>query len=163
MKNTMNVSVITISPSTLNSMLWLALMLTVDYFAVIAAVLIDLRSGTLKARRQDRPITSSGYRRSVEKASRYLTTLLALTVVDAMIVGAAMLLRSTMQWSVPVFPLFTTIGAVALALIEGKSVMENTQSHANFTDTAAKAADLLSHHDLRRLIEALKSLANVRE
>ncbi|WP_304638375.1 hypothetical protein [uncultured Muribaculum sp.] len=149
---------LTLSPDTVKSLLWLLAMLFIDYVSVITAVLIDLRSAIMKARRENRPRTSSGYRRTVEKTSRYLTTLIALTIIDAMIVGAALLFRSTMGWSVPVFPLFTTIGAVGLALIEGKSVMENTQRRSDFTSTASSASDFLSDKEFVRLVESLRLL-----
>lgn len=154
----MKTLVIALSPELVGELLWVAAMLLIDYAAVVAAILIDLRSGVLKARREGKRLTSRGYRRTVEKASRYLVTLLSLTVVDSVVIVAAMLFRATMGWSVPVFPLFSTLGAIALALIEGKSVMENTQRKADFAEAADKAADLLTMDELRRLIEALKSL-----
>lgn len=140
--------------------MWLAVMLLIDYFAVITAVMIDLRSGVLRARREGKPRTSGGYRRTVEKLSRYLITLLALSAVDAMLVGAALLFRSTMEWAVPVFPLFTTLGAIALTLIEGKSVMENSQRRQDFSSAAASAAEMLTDTELRRLMSTLRNLIN---
>lgn len=154
----MTTLILTLSPATSKSLAWLLAMLFIDYFAVIAAVMVDFRSGTLRAKREGRPRTSRGYRRTVEKLSRYLVTLLALTVVDAMIVGAAMLLRSTMEWQIPVFPLFSTIGAIALALIEGKSVMENSQKTTDFTHAASQAADFLSQKEFLQLLDAIKNL-----
>lgn len=154
----MSTTIIALSPSTIKSLLWLMVMLLTDYAAVVVAILVDLRSGTLRARREGRPRTSRGYRRTVEKASRYLVTLLALSVIDAMIVGAAMLFRSTMHWEVPVFPLFTTVGAVALTLIESRSVVENSQNRADFTSTAAKATSLLTDKEVRALIDAVRRL-----
>lgn len=154
----MSVYQFTVSSATLHNLAWLLAMLLIDYAAVIAAILVDLRSGTLRARREGRQRTSRGYRCSVDKASRYLITLIALTVVDAMIVSAALMLRSTMQWAIPVFPLFTTLGALALAMIEGKSVMENTQRRTDFTKAAASVNDLLNNKELRKLIASLREL-----
>lgn len=148
------------SPLTVKSITWLAAMLLIDYLAVIIAVIIDFRSGILRARREEKPRTSKGYRQSVEKLSRYLITLLSLSAVDAMLVAAAMLFRSTMGWNIPAFPLFTSIGAIALSLIEGKSVMENSQRRSDFTSAAASASQLLSNTEIRNLIKLLRHLIN---
>lgn len=145
-----------ISPATLKSMLWIVALMIVDYVAVLVAVLIDLRSGTLKARRQGVPRTSGGYRRTVDKASRYFITLLALSVIDSMVVMAALLLRSTMEWNVPVLPVFTTIGAICLTLIEAKSVVENSQKRSEYTAAAEALTGLLSDPVVHRLADALR-------
>ena len=150
--------ILSLSSETLNSRLWLFLMLFIDYVSVIIAVLVDLRSAVMKARRENRPRTSGGYRRTVEKVSRYLITLIALTIIDGMIAGSALVLRSTMEWSVPGFPFFSTIGAIGLALIEGKSVMENSQRRSDFTSTDSCAASLLSDKEIVRHVEPLRYL-----
>ncbi len=155
---TMPMLLISLSPATEKNLIWLALMLLIDYLSVITVVVIDFRSGILRARRERKPRTSKGYRRSVEKIARYLVTLLALTAVDSMLVVSAMLFRSTMEWAVPVFPIFTTVGAIALSLIEGKSVMENSQCRKDFTSAAASATELLTHAELQRLIAAIRRL-----
>lgn len=150
---------ITPSPVTATALLWALIILSADYLAVVAAVIVDLRSAVLKARRQNLPRTSRGYRRSIDKARRYLTTLLALSAVDAMIVLTAVMLRSTMQWAVPALPLFTTIGALAITLIEAKSVVENTQDARRYRDAMRSLSNALDSDELRRLIDTLRSLA----
>lgn len=151
-----------ISPETLKMLLWVVALMIVDYAAVLVAVLIDLRSGMLKTRRRGEPRTSKGYRRTVDKASRYFITLLALSVIDSMVVMAAMLLRSTMAWNVPALPVFTTIGAICLTLIEAKSVVENTQKRSEYTDAADALTGLLSEPAVKRLMDALKELSALR-
>ena len=146
-----------LSPDTSKTLLWLLTMLLIDYTAVIIAVVIDLRSGLRRARRGGQPLTSGGYRRSVDKCLRYLLTLMAFTTVDAMIVVASMLFRSTRGWAIPVFPFCTTLCGLLLALIEGKSVMENTQRRSDFTETARAALSLLTDEQFTSLIDTLRS------
>jgi len=133
-------------------------MLLIDYASVTLAVIVDLRSGIRRAKQEGRPPTSRGYRRSVDKCLRYLLTLIAFSIVDAMIVVASMLFRSTMGWAIPVFPVCTTMCALLLTLIEGKSVMENTQRRTDFTSAADAARSLLTD---RRLTELVKTLRNL--
>lgn len=140
------------------SLLWLLVLVVMDYVSVTAAAMIDLRSALLKAKRSGRPRTSKGYRRTVDKLGRYYVTLMALTVVDGMLVISAMLLRSTSGWTIPVFPLFTTLGAIAMTLIEAKSVVENSQRKSDYTDAARAINDALDNPELKELVSRLREL-----
>ncbi|MCM1483822.1 MAG: phage holin family protein [Muribaculaceae bacterium] len=126
-----------------------------EYACVFIAILIDLRSGTLKAKRNGLKRTSRGYRRTVEKASRYFITLLALSVLDVMCVVAALGLRSITGWAIPPFPFFTTVGAVGLVLIEIHSVVENSQRRSDFTEAARSLTSLLEEDAVKKLLEFL--------
>lgn len=130
--------------------------LVVEYLCVLLAVLVDLRSGVVRARREKRPRTSRGYRRTVEKASRYYMVLFALTIVDVMWMMSALLLRESMGWQLPVFPFVTTVGAVGLSLIEMKSVMENTHSRKELTDAVRAVNELLDDPDVAELVRKIR-------
>ncbi len=136
-------------------LLWAVLTLAVEYASVLGAILVDLRSGTLKARRNGQRRTSSGYRRTVEKASRYYITLFALSVLDAMWIIVALALRGITGWSVPAFPFFTTLGAIGLVLIEIHSVVENSQSRDDITDMARTVTGLLDDDAVKKLAEQI--------
>ena len=69
-----------------------------------------------------------------------------------------MLLRSTAGWSVPVFPLFTTLGAIAMTLIEAKSVVENSQRKSDYTEAARAINDALDNPELKELLGRLREL-----
>ncbi len=129
---------LTISPSTLRTLSLLALLIGIDYVCVLAALLADLRSGVLKARRADKPRTSRGLRHTVEKAARYYVTLFAMSVIDALTLASAFYLRAVAGWEFPPFPLFTTLGAIGLCGIELKSIYENSREKGDY-DTAARA------------------------
>lgn len=144
----------------LSSLAWAVMLLAVDYVAVLACILIDCRSGAMRARREGIPRTSSGYRRTVEKASRYFITLIALTVIDLLALAAVMLLRVTAGSGIPALPVFTTLGALLLCLIEVKSVMENSHRRTDFTRAVDTASRLLEDKSLRRLIRVLRELAD---
>lgn len=140
------------------TVLWVAVILLFDFFAVIVATVVDLVSALRKARRMGVKRTSNGYRRTVDKLLRYFLTLIALSAVDLLLVISMLSLRSTMGWHLPVFPLFTTVGAVAMTLIEVKSVMENAHKKSDLTSMAATAAALLSDPALKSFLDAVQSL-----
>lgn len=145
------------SPAAIRLLTLLLLVMLSDYLAVILAILTDLRSGTLRARRQGLPLTSRGFRNTIDKMLRYLMSLFALSVVDSVVVAAAMLLRASQVCSLPIFPFFTTLGAIGLTLIEAKSVMENTRLNQQCKSAARSLADLLDD-DLARIAQRIKSL-----
>ena len=70
--------------------------------------------------------------------ARYFNALIALTVIDIMIIAGAAYLRST-QGGV-----CTLVGAVALALIEVKSICENASEKGDMQEAAALLKKVLS-------------------
>lgn len=147
-----------LTPAMLQTAAWTVILVLTDYVAVMLAVAVDLRSGTMRARREGRPRTSRGYRRTVDKASRYFVTLLALTIIDVLLVLSVFLLQATAGIHLPAFPLFTTLGAIGLTLIEVKSVMENSRHRKDLQDAARSVNDLLQDPAITELMERLREL-----
>lgn len=147
-----------LTPAMLQTAAWTVILVLTDYVAVMLAVAVDLRSGTMRSRREGRPRTSRGYRRTVDKASRYFVTLLALTIIDVLLVLSVFLLQATAGISLPAFPLFTTLGAIGLTLIEVKSVMENSRHRKDLQDAARSVNDLLQDPAITELMERLREL-----
>ncbi|MDE6461087.1 MAG: phage holin family protein [Paramuribaculum sp.] len=137
----------------LSSAALLAALIAVDYIGVLIAIAADLRSGLTKARRNGEKLTSRGFRTTVDKAGGYYLTLFAMTAIDVMIIAAILFLRKFSGWNLPPFPLFTTVGAVGLGIIELKSIMENTKSGDNLAEAAKLVKTLLENPDLRKIAE----------
>lgn len=125
-------------------LLWAAGFVAVEYLCVLLAVLADLWSGWRKAGRRKERRTSRGLRNTVDKVARYFNALIALTVIDIMIIAGAAYLRSTQGWNIPIFPVCTLVGAVALALIEVKSICENASEKGDMQEAAALLKKVLS-------------------
>ncbi len=125
-------------------LLWAAGFVAVEYLCVLLAVLADLWSGWRKAGRRKERRTSRGLRNTVDKVARYFNALIALTVIDIMIIAGAAYLRSTQGWDIPIFPVCTLVGAVALALIEVKSICENASEKGDMQEAAALLRKVLS-------------------
>jgi hypothetical protein len=120
----------------INNLLWAACFVAVEYACVLFAVFADLWSGWRKAGKRNERRTSRGLRRTVDKVARYFNALIALTVIDVMVIAGAAYLRSIQGWNIPIFPICTLIGAVSLALIEVKSICENTSEKGDIKDAA---------------------------
>ena len=172
---------------------WIAALVAVDYACVMLAVLADLRSGILKARRLKEKRTSGGLRRSVEKAGRYYVLLFAMTLIDVMVCGALLLLLPLVVcWaglalvfsrekrlsarsavcgallflaasdgpSLPPLPLFTTLCAIGLALIELKSIYENSHEKDDYDRIIGQLRKLL---DDPAVVKRMLELAGIRK
>ena len=111
---------------TLHTVTSLFIILFVQYAGVLLAVLADLVSGLRRARREEVRCTSRGLRRTVAKLSSYYLALFGLTVVDVMAVTSIIALDAMGRDTIPAFPYLTTLGSLSLALIEAKSIVENS-------------------------------------
>ncbi|MCM1521667.1 MAG: phage holin family protein [Muribaculaceae bacterium] len=100
--------------------------LAVCYISVLVSIIADLLSGAHRARLEHKPLTSSGFRRTVSKITSYYSALFALTAIDAMLIAASVGLRAAGSEGFPLFPYVSTLGAIGLSLIEVKSIFENT-------------------------------------
>ncbi len=130
--------------------------IAVEYAGVLLAVAADLWSGWRKAGKRGERRTSKALRRTVDKIARYYNALMALTVIDAMIIAGVCYLRGTQDWDLPVIPVFTLIGSVALALIEVKSICEKSEEKGDLTDIARLAKRLIDDPSARQLVEWIK-------
>ena len=146
-----------LSSETLKSIAWLLTLLAADYVGVVAAVAVDLHSGLRKAARCGRARTSRGYRRTVDKALRYLATLLSLTLVDVIVALSAISLQSTVGLGIPALPWLTTLGALFLLIVETKSITENLHPESDLREAAKTLSRLLAdkrlHEIARRIID----------
>lgn len=134
-------------------MLPMAVIVVIDFTAVIAAVVIDLVSGLMKAGREGAKKTSKGLRRTVTKLTGYMMMMFSTSVLDGVLTTAVVYLRVAHGVDMPVLPAFTTLGALALCLIEGKSVVENTsRDEDERRRRLATLRRLLGDERLRRLL-----------
>jgi hypothetical protein len=118
------------------------------YFLVIIAIVADLWSGVRKAKINGVARSSYGYRRTVDKISRYYNVLLALTVVDAMQMSSIWYLDKYYHYDrLPMFPFITLIGAIGLCVIEIKSIYEKAEDKVRIENVTALAGKIITNKD----------------
>lgn len=135
-----------------NELVPMAALVLVDYVSVTAAVGVDLVSGLSKAGREGRRRTSRGLRRTVSKLTGYMMMLAAMGLLDFVLTTSAVYLHVAHGVSIPVLPLFTTLGALGLCIIEGKSVVENSR---NRDEIARLAGDKRLGRIIERILNKL--------
>ena len=105
--------------------LWILFALYCEVLLIVGA---DFWSGITKAKKNGVVRSSYGFRRTIEKLSKYYNLLIALTVVDAMQVSAIWYMDEFYTITVPMFPFITLFGALGISLIEVKSIYEKAEN-----------------------------------
>lgn len=107
----------------------------------------DLWAGVRKAKLRKEKITSEGWQRTVDKISRYYNMLLALIVVDCLQISGIWYLDNFYDYSMPIFPFITMLGALGVATIEIKSILEQAdeKSKKQVGDISILVAEIMKH------------------
>lgn len=94
------------------------------YVLLLFSIMGDLWSGIRKAKRRGEARSSYGYRCTIDKIARYYNAMIMLTVMDCMQMISLWFMHDNYEWTVPIFPFVTMIGAIGFSLIEVKSMFE---------------------------------------
>lgn len=131
----------------LNELFVVAWMLFGIYIEVFVMILADLWSGIRKAKVRGEIRCSYGYKRTIDKIARYYNALIALTVIDIMQMGGVWYLDGYYDWSWPIFPVITLLGALGISLVELKSIYEKADEKVNgdYDNVAVLAAEIAKH------------------
>lgn len=136
------------------------LLIIIEYTGVLFAIVADLWSGIRKARAAGIPRTSRALRRTVDKIARYFNTLLALTILDGMIIAGIIYLSATGIASLPIVPGFSLLGAIALTIIEIKSIYEKSEEKGDLSQATKTIKELLESPSLKTIIKQLQNDSN---
>lgn len=114
------------------------------YAGVLIAILADLVSGIRKAKARGEKCTSAGLRRTVDKIGRYYIALFSMTVIDFMLMAALNSLAASGTYLLPAFPYLTALGALALSLIEVKSIFESSDEKGDIRRSLRELLEILT-------------------
>lgn len=124
--------------------LWILFALYCEILLVVAA---DFWSGITKARKNGVVRSSYGFRRTVEKLSKYYNLLIALTVIDAMQMSSIWYMEEFYKIFIPLFPFITLFGALGISAIEIKSIYEKADDKVKFDEVGALAGMIIKNKD----------------
>jgi hypothetical protein len=128
------------------------------YSLVLIAIMADLWSGVRKAKSLGKARTSYGFKRTIDKIARYYNTLIALSVVDTMQMGGVWYLDGFYDYSIPVLPIITLVGAIGLGLIEIKSIYEKAEDKVQMESIGKMAGRIIANKE--DLVEVAKAIAD---
>lgn len=117
------------------------------YIEVFIMILADLWSGVRKAKIRGEVRSSYMYKKTIDKIARYYNALIALSVIDVMQMGGVWYLDGYYDWSIPIFPIVTLLGALGISLVELKSIYEKADEKVkgDYKDIALLAAEISKH------------------
>lgn len=133
--------------------LWILFALYCEVLLIVGA---DFWSGITKAKKNGVVRSSYGFRRTIEKLSKYYNLLIALTVVDAMQVSAIWYMDEFYTITVPMFPFITLFGALGISLIEVKSIYEKAENKVKLLEVGDLAGKIIANKD--DLAEVVKAV-----
>ena len=129
------------------------LLVIIEYSGVLLAIVADLWSGLRKARLAKIPRTSRALRRTVDKIARYFNTLLALTILDGMIIAGVIYMQISNIASLPIIPIFSLLGAIALTSIEIKIICEKSEEKGDLSQAANTIKELLESPSFKTILK----------
>lgn len=123
--------------------------LVVIYILVLMVIFLDLWAGIRKARRRGEYRSSYGFRKTVDKVSRYFNMLFVITAIDVVQMLAISQLNNQTDYSLPILPFFTFLGAIFVGFIELKSIYEKSEQKdkAKINEAAKILAQLMQRGD----------------
>ncbi|WP_313418844.1 phage holin family protein [Sphingobacterium multivorum] len=127
------------------------------YCGVLFMILADLWSGVRKARKNGVIRSSYGFRRTVEKLTKYYNLLVVMTLIDAMQMSAIWYMEVYYQKSFILFPFITLVGALGISLIEVKSIYEKAEDKVKLDEVGSLAGKIWANKD--DIQEIAKSVA----
>ena len=117
------------------------IIILICYVVDIVAIIVDLRAGIKKAKQRGEYRSSTGYRRTIEKATKYFNFLLFGLLFDTLQITVCYLLHNQVGSNLPNIPFVTILFAVGILIIEVKSVYEKAENKTkNEIKDAAKTA-----------------------
>lgn len=108
----------------LTTMMFCGGIILLIYIAILILIFCDLRAGVRKAKKRNEYRTSDGYKRTIEKISKYFNMTFALTVIDLLQLSLIMFLFHFYQRDIIMIPWFTLIAFGYICFVEIKSIWE---------------------------------------
>ena len=97
------------------------------YVVDVVAIVIDLMAGIKKAKQRGEYRSSTGFRRTIEKATKYFNFLLFGLLFDTLQITVCYLLKTQVGSNLPHIPFVTILFAIGILIIEVKSVYEKAE------------------------------------
>lgn len=113
------------------------------YIAIFLAIMLDLFSGIRKAKQRNELRTSYGYKRTVDKISRYFNAIFVLSIIDIVIT----ILMVHNWFNIPALPYLTGLGTLGLCFIELKSIYEKSEDKVKINDAAHMLSQVIKNKD----------------
>lgn len=108
-------------------------------------ILFDLAAGIRKAKKRNESITSDKWKRTVDKVARYYNALLAIVFIDCLQISLIWYLDTYHGNSIPIFPVFTLLGAIGIGLIEVKSILERAEDKVKYIEVGELFAKIMGN------------------
>ena len=94
------------------------------YIIILGLIFCDLRAGVRKAKQRGEFRTSDGYKRTIEKISKYFNMTFSLSLIDVVQLALLIFLYHFYQVDIIMVPWFTILALGYVSYVEVKSIWE---------------------------------------
>lgn len=94
------------------------------YIVILVLIFCDLRAGIKKAKKRGEFRTSDGFKRTIEKISKYFNMTFALSIIDVFQLALLMFLFHFYGHDIVMLPWFTILALGYVAFVEVRSIWE---------------------------------------
>lgn len=125
-------------------LLWILFALYIEVLLIVGA---DFWSGITKAKKNGVVRSSYGFRRTIEKLSKYYNFMIAFTFIDSLQMGSIWYMEEFYSYKIPLFPFITLFGAISISLIEIKSIYEKAEDKVKLLEVGDLAGKIIANKD----------------
>lgn len=128
----------------LTTLMFVGGLILLCYVIILGFIFCDLRAGIRKAKKRGEYRTSDGFKRTIEKISKYFNMTFALSLIDVVQIALIFFLYHFYKVDIFMVPWFTFIATGYVGYVEIKSIWE-----------PADIKERKQQHDYRRALMAL--------
>ena len=108
----------------LTTLMFVGALMLLCYVIILGLIFCDLRAGVSKAKKRGEFRTSDGFKRTIEKISKYFNMTFALSLIDVAQLCMLLFLYQFYQRDIIMIPWFTLLALGYVGFVEVKSIWE---------------------------------------
>lgn len=142
----------------LTTLMFVGGLILLCYVIILGFIFCDLRAGIRKAKKRGEYRTSDGFKRTIEKISKYFNMTFALSLIDVVQIALIFFLYQFYKVDIFMVPWFTFIATGYVGYVEIKSIWEPADIKERKQQQDYRRALMALIHEYGGLDNVLKSM-----
>lgn len=142
----------------LTTLMFVGGLILLCYVIILGFIFCDLRAGIRKAKKRGEYRTSDGFKRTIEKISKYFNMTFALSLIDVVQIALIFFLYQFYKVDIFMVPWFTFIATGYVGYVEIKSIWEPADIKERKQQQDYRRALMALIHEYGGLENVLKSM-----
>lgn len=142
----------------LTTLMFVGGLILLCYVIILGFIFCDLRAGIRKAKKRGEYRTSDGFKRTIEKISKYFNMTFVLSLIDVLQIALIFFLYQFYEVDIFMVPWFTFIATGYVGFVEVKSIWEPADIKERKQQQDYRRALMALIHEYGGLENVLKSM-----